>query len=115
MKNIFNKGHFRNLMTSEEIATQAQAILNQYIEKNAVKVFSGAGLFPEKQIWNVHQCEEMHTHQAYLICIEKIAECEHEVVSASKIFRDVGLTPYHYKCEKCGVKLKPTGWSAVDE
>lgn len=88
----------------------AQAKFDAWLESQPV-VYSGVN----QQYWGREIDDEgRDTHSARLVCIEPIEKpkCEHgpEFITMSRVLnkQDAG-----WRCIKCGIHLKPTGWEPV--
>lgn len=92
-------------------ADSANAKLNSWL-KSAVRVYGFKS--------DVHgflfsyDRNDKDTHQALLVCVEELLkkECEHEIRMHLGLSND--SQDYWADCKKCGVKLAPTGWKAVE-
>lgn len=91
-------------------AEQANKILNKYIEKNGVKVYSETYIENWKSsYWRTESKTTGDTHQGYVINIELIEKkcTEHEPEwDAKEIPGHSHLVETFYRCKNCGVKLK---------
>lgn len=91
--------------------------LNEWIEKNGIKVFGQQGVYSDN-----NNCLT-DTHQALLICIEELPkkECEHEmeIIYPISVMRDNetnSILDYrrpNFRCAKCKAKLKVT-WEIAE-
>lgn len=95
---IFYPTHFEKIYCHEDIAEIANRILQEYVEKNGVKVLA----YKDFHGWWANQLSSpIETHSAILIQIEPIKKkCEHRVDFVGNHEAEI------YKCYKCGVKLK---------
>lgn len=85
------------------------AIANEKLEKALGPVVYGTGDGPLD--WNARSAGSLDTHTARLFNITEIKkECNHDdcAIWFYKNAERVG-----YKCSKCDIELKPTGWEAV--
>lgn len=91
-------------------AERANAILNEFIEKNGVKVYSETYIENWKSsYWRTESKTTGDTHQGYVINIELIEKkcTEHEPEwDAKEIPGHSHLVETFYRCKNCGVKLK---------
>lgn len=105
---------------------KANRILQERLLSKAVRIYGVCD--PSKFVvteWSTglslqDALNDEYTHQALLISIEPIEKpkCEHE----PQVFNDKGrfgiYIPYGAdtsKCNKCGVLIKPTGWTELPE
>lgn len=96
-----------NYTATKNIAERANEILNQYLEKNGVRV-SGERF---NSIWDLHEMivgkpKLADTHQALLINIEEIKKCEHK----EAVYVESHPNKTWFECRDCGKALKPKGW-----
>jgi len=85
----------------EDISDLAQAILNDYLDKHGVEVFSNDSTVLG---WTKHKAIA-DTHKALLIDVEEIKECEHKKVRYEEP---------DFICGDCGKKIIPTGFKVKE-
>lgn len=107
---IFYPTHFEKIYCHEDIAEIANRILQEYVEKNGVKVYGFAdkcGWFRPDTMSN-----DNATHTAILINIEPTEkkkctnQCAPEEYNQETKIGEI-------KCYNCGGKIQPTEWKEV--
>lgn len=100
---------------------EPEDFLKDHITKEYAAKVANAKLGEQKVVyWNPYSetpptfsyiKEPKDTTQAYLVGITEIEPCKHEPENAARTHFFDALAPV--ECSKCGVRLKPTGWTVV--
>lgn len=100
--------------SQHDCAVTANAKLNDWL-KSAVRVYGSANHNGAIFNWETFDGDDgENTHQALLVCVEELPKkyCEHEIRMHLGLSSDA--QDFWADCKKCGIKLQPTGWKAVE-
>jgi hypothetical protein len=109
--NLFKAGDFALTQNRVDTANLANAMLNEWLERDGVKVFGWPG-YHDKNVWHpdITCYDDDPTRTAIIVNVKEIENkvaCVHE----PRQWQCVATGEYFFRCKKCDETIKSSGWA----